>query len=613
MDTKRLIFAVVLSIIAIMVYQYFFMPKQPHTPQPQPGPTAESTGTTGQTKGPESSTNSHNISDLFSKDTKKEIAEEKLPEPVKENIKESSLKEVVVETNLFTAVFTNQGAGLKSFILKKYKDDKKLPLDLVSEKVTKFGVYPFYFSPFEGNELLQDLNNQKFVYEGNGELNIKLTGGQSKEIIFKYQDMAKNVSAYKKFIIYPNSYVIGIEYGLTKNGKPLDTPPPFVFGPDLENNISDQRPKQTSLKIRAYDGSKTEDKEFAKVITEPTKNKAIDKAEGTLGSNFMWAAYERPYFAVAFRTSMKNSSVGYTVIKEKPGVVEAPAAEVTGKEKTNVASIKTELYSYIVVTNPSSVYMGPKDEEILDTVKNYFPDIDVIIEYGWLGTIAKILLKGINLVHKFIPNYGWAIVVFTVFLKIILFPLTYASSVSMAKMQTLQPKLKAIKKKYHNLRDPEERRKMNMETMELYKREKVNPAGGCLPILIQLPILFGFFNLLRNSINVWHEPWILWISDLSLKDPLYILPILMGITQLILQKMTPSGAEGIQQKMMYIMPVVITFFVFSLPSGLTLYWFASNILQIGQQYIINEKIFHEKKEEDKIRRVMKRKKGVKSK
>jgi YidC/Oxa1 family membrane protein insertase len=296
------------------------------------------------------------------------------------------------------------------------------------------------------------------------------------------------------------------------------------------------------------------------------------------------------------------------VVKEK---LEPEEGEKDKKDKN------VELYSYIIVTNPGMVFLGPKDEEILEQVKDIYPDVDIINEYGigfldgLLSPIAKLLLKGINLVHGFVPNYGWAIVVFTIFLKILLFPLTYASSVSMAKMQTLQPKIKAIKKKYKNMRDPEQRRKMNEETMQLYKREKVNPASGCLPMLLQLPILFAFFALLRSCINIRHEPWILWIKDLSLKDPIYLLPILMGITQLIVQMMSPSGAEGSQKKMMYIMPVIITFFVMSLPSALTLYWFASNILQIGQQFIINKKIFSEKKEEEKMRKAQKRKKGVK--
>ncbi|MDQ1350953.1 MAG: Membrane protein insertase YidC [Acidobacteriota bacterium] len=619
MDTKRLIFAVALSIIVIMVYQYFFMPKTPQVSQPQPGQTVESPdqaskdpGTPGQTQttGAESGSSTRDLSELFSKDTKKEVVEDKKLEPVKEDIKESQVKEVTVETDLFIAVFTNQGAGLKSLILKKYRDDKKQPLDLVPEKVAKFGVYPFYFSPFGDDKIYAELNTQKFALEGIENINIKLTGGQAKEIVFKYQDVAGNISVFKKFVIYNNSYIMGLDYGLTRDGKVLDAP--FVFGPEVENNVSNQRSMQMDLKIRAYDGNDTKDIEFSKVKTELSKDKTIEKGEGTLGGNFLWAAFERAYFAVVFQTSRKDSSIRYSVVKETPAPVIAPTAELQGKEKQAAAKSVPELYSYMIVTNPGSVYMGPKDEDVLDMVKTSFPDVDIIIEYGWLDTIAKILLKGINLVHKFVPNYGWAIVVFTVLLKIILFPLTYTSSVSMAKMQTLQPKLKALKKKYSNMRDPEERRKMNLETMELYKREKVNPASGCLPLLLQLPILFGFFNLLRTCINVRHEPWILWVTDLSLKDPYYILPILMGITQVIIQKMTPSTADGIQQKMMYLMPVVITFFVLNLPSGLTLYWFASNILQIGQQYIINKKIFQEKKDEDKMRKILKRKKGVKS-
>jgi len=620
MDTKRLIFAVALSIIVIMVYQYFFMPKPTPAPRPQPGQTAvsESPGQVnkdavapGQTPtAAEPGSTTRDLSELFSKDTKKEIVAEKPLEPVKEDIKETLQKEVAVETDLFIAVFTNQGAGLKSFILKKYRDDKQQPLDLVPEKVAKFSVYPFYFSPFGDDKIYAELNTQKFALEGKDDLNIKLTDGQTKEIVFKYQDAARNISVFKKFVIHSNSYIIGLEYGLTRDGKILDAP--FVFGPELENNVSDQRSMQMGLKIRAYDGADTKDVEFSKVKTEPTKETTIQKAEGTVGSNFLWAAYERAYFAVVFQTSRKDSLIRYSLVKEIPVIAEAPGAALKGKEKEDTAKSKPELYSYMVVTNPGSVYMGPKDEDILNMVKPSFPDVDTIIEYGWLGTIAKILLKGINLVYKFVPNYGWAIIIFTVLLKIILFPLTYTSSVSMAKMQTLQPKLKALKKKYSNMRDPEERRKMNQETMELYKREKVNPASGCLPLLLQLPILFGFFNLLRTCINVRHEPWILWITDLSLKDPYYILPILMGVTQVLLQKMTPSTADGIQQKMMYLMPVVITFFVLNLPSGLTLYWFASNILQIGQQYIINKKIFQEKKDEDKMRKVLKRKKGVKS-
>jgi YidC/Oxa1 family membrane protein insertase len=347
MDTKRLIFAVALSIIVIMVYQYFFMPKPTPTAHPQKGQTAVSetpgqggggVGNPGQTQttGAESDSTTRDLSELFSKDTKKESVEDIKTEPVKEDIKETLLKEVTVETDLFIAVFTNQGAGLKSFILKKYQDDKKLPLDLVPEKVAKFGLYPFYFSPFGDDKIYAELNTQKFALAGIENLNTKLTAGQSKEIVFKYQDAARNISVFKKFVIFNNSYIIGLDYGVTRDGKTLDAP--FVFGPELENNVSDQRSMQMGLKIRAYDGNDTKDIELSKVKTEPTKDKTIEKGEGTLGGNFLWTAYEREYFAAVFQTSRKDSSIRYSVVKEIPVPVQASSAELQGKEKTPPAA-----------------------------------------------------------------------------------------------------------------------------------------------------------------------------------------------------------------------------------------------------------------------------------
>lgn len=263
--------------------------------------------------------------------------------------------------------------------------------------------------------------------------------------------------------------------------------------------------------------------------------------------------------------------------------------------------------------------MGPKEERILaNTAKEFnFTEINKVINYGfsWFTPIAKIMLKGINFIYEKVlnfGNYGWAIVIFTIFLKLLLFPLTYKSSVSMAKMQTIQPKMKALKKKYKNQKDPAQRKAMNEELMALYKTEKVNPAGGCLPMLLQMPILFAFFMLLRNAINVRHEEWILWIKDLSLLDPYYVLPILMGLTQIILAKMSPSGGDANQKKMMtYMMPIVITFVVMNLASGLTLYWFVSNLLQLGQQHYINKKIYQQKKDTDREIKAAKKKKGVK--
>ncbi len=584
MDTKKLILAVVLSIIVISAYQYFFVKPVPmRTAQP-------STNTVPASSTPEKAGDEKkstlDLGSILNDDVKPETKDEIPATPVEASIADAQEKTVSIETPDFTAVFTNKGAGLKSFILKKYKDDQKNPLNLVSEKTGTTAIYPFYFSPKEN--LFKILNGEKYLCRG--ETSIRIGNGEQREISFEYASQEKNISAKKTFIFTAGSFIIQMKYEVSQNGKKMEEIP-VIFGPDLENNISQERTMLMKLKIGAYGGDGIKSLEFAKVKSQPTQDPSFEKANGDMGTGFYWAAYETTYFAAILKTDMR-SRLSWDLIKQK------------------IDKNKTDLLSYMTVTNPKAVYLGPKDEEMLAKIESNFPDANKVIEYGWFGSIAKIMLKGILLIHRVIPNYGWAIIFFTLFLKIILFPLTYSSSVSMAKMQTLQPKMKAIKKKYKNSRDPEQRRLMNMETMALYKQEKVNPASGCLPMLLQLPILWGFFRLLQVSINVRHEPWMLWITDLSKKDPIYLLPILMGVTQLIVQKMTPSSGDETQKKLMYIMPVLMIVLFASFPSGLNLYWCFSNVLQIGQQRIINDKMFSKKKEEEKEKKTLKRKKGA---
>lgn len=616
--------------VVIIVYQQLFMPK----PKPRPPQTQQEQVAAAQDQGktranepavtaPADDTTpsqpSDQLPDIFSKKKKiikEEIAKTQL-EPVKEDIMDQNYKEVVVETELFTAIFVNKGAGLKSFVLKKYNDDLKNPLDLISDKINKkFGaveIYPFYFSPFEDDpeiqEILLDLNSRKFLYEGGDNLTVNLMSSQepTKEIVFKYANAARNISVTKTFRFSNSSYVFEVDYQVIIDGE-IKEEVPIVFGPDLESNVSKDRVMQSTLKLGAYNGHDLNTVTFASLKTQK-KDEGVEEAKGTMGTGFQWAAYDTNYFASVFKT---RGQIEYMLLKVTP-----PPNETNQKNEKKVEKVKPILYSYMMVTKPNLVYMGPKDEQILaDVEKNYlFTGIPEVVDYGWgfIGSIASVMLKGIIFIHRFIPNWGWALVFFTIFIKILLFPLTYASSVSMAKMQTLQPKIKAIRKKYKNLKDPQQRRMMNEETMRLYREEKVNPASGCLPMLLQMPILIAFFRLLPISINFRHEPWILWITDLSVKDPVYLLPILMGATQIMVSKMSPTSAEGAQKTMMYIMPVFFVFLFLNYSAGLNLYWFISNLLQMVQQYFINKKIFKEKKEENRLVRALKRKKGGKAK
>ena len=242
------------------------------------------------------------------------------------------------------------------------------------------------------------------------------------------------------------------------------------------------------------------------------------------------------------------------------------------------------------------MYIGPKE---FDRFRALGYGTKKLINFGFFGAIAEALLIAMKWVHQYIPNWGVAIIIITFLVKVIFFPLTYSSTKSMAKMQELQPKIKALRSKYKKAKqDINQRRQMNEEMMKLYKEHGINPAGGCLPLLIQLPVFWGIFRMLVVAVEFRHAPFALWITDLSVKDPYYITPVLMGVTQFISQKMTPTSADPSQAKMMLIMPFVMTIFFINFQSGLVLYWLASNVLQIGQQAIMN-KMMHRAKDNAK--------------
>ncbi len=594
MDTKRLILAVVLSIVVIVAYQYLFMPApRPVAPSAAqaPLPAASSTGAAAPVT---SAAAAGNLGTLFAEtETAPEIAAAK----VAGDVVAESEEELVLETEQFTAKLSNRGAALTHFQPRGYRNDLGQPLNLVHSGNGPLHLYPLMLFPQGENGVYDRANRTLFTVTGGWKGHLRR--GEQGKVVFRAASAQEDWQVEKTLTFTGGTYRIGIEVRVVQAGKVLDAP--LVYGPELEGQGALERAGVQGLKVAGFTGKELVSQEFAKVKTQPGGSAAgIEKAQGELPGTFAWTAYETIYFAAIFRHPNPSGHATYAVIRAPEPQGANPAAK-PGMQN----------YHYLVVKNPRALYLGPKDERALKAVEKDFPGIQEVIEYGWFGTLARLMLKGIVWIHSFVPNYGWAIILFTLFLKVVLFPLTYSSSVSMGKMQALQPKLKAIKKKYKNVKDPEQRRQMNLEVMALYKQEKVNPAGGCLPLLLQLPILWGFFRLLSVSINVRQEPWMLWIHDLSIKDPYYILPILMGVTQLVVQRMTPSGGDDIQRKMMYIMPVIMVVMFAAFPAGLNLYWFASNLLQIGQQKLINDRVFSKKKEEEKERRTQKRKKGAK--
>jgi YidC/Oxa1 family membrane protein insertase len=229
-----------------------------------------------------------------------------------------------------------------------------------------------------------------------------------------------------------------------------------------------------------------------------------------------------------------------------------------------------------------TLYAGPKDHDILIGLGR---GLDATLSFGFFGFLSVAFLAVLRWIHSWSANWGIAIIVLTAAIRLVLFPLTHKSTVAMKRMQTLQPKMKAIQERYQERakKDPQVRARMNQELMQLYKQEKVNPMGGCLPIVAQMPILFALYTLFANAIELRHAPFMLWIHDLSLKDPTYITPILMTASMVLQQKLTPQVGDPAQRRMFMLMPFIFGLMFMSFPAGLVLYWLVNNILTIGQQ------------------------------
>jgi YidC/Oxa1 family membrane protein insertase len=541
---KRLLIAIVISFLILFLYQALFVKQEPQQTQkdlPQ-----------------ESVTKSEPVPSKTQPEVteKKEIQEAEPPKLEEiEPVSGEREKKVEINTSLYSAEWSNKGAVLKKWTLREYQDEKGGPMELVSDTSKEINRYPFSLQT--DNPDFDDLINKALFKTSSTQLN--LSNGESRELRFTYAD-EQGHKVEKTFTFYDGSYEIDVQTNIWKNNQRIE--PNIVWGPSFGNLSSEAKQKRfgQQVGVSVYSGGKVNRHQEEK----------FDEEKNTY--NFVqWAGYESQYFTVLFFTSPQETSAAFL------------------KQEINQVP-----YFFLTVNHVDKVYLGPKRYDILSEMDH---DAKKLIKFGLFGFISEILYKAIKIVHQAFPNWGFSIIILTIIIKILFFPLTFSSTKSMAKMQELQPKIKALRSKYKKAKkDIDQRKRLNEETMKLYKKHGVNPAGGCLPILIQLPIFWGFFRLLIVAIEFRHSPFIFWIQDLSVKDPYYITPILMGITQFISQKMTPTAGDPTQKKMMLIMPVIMTIFFMNFQSGLVLYWLTNNVLQIGQQYIMNRLMKKKKKE-----------------
>jgi YidC/Oxa1 family membrane protein insertase len=548
---KRLLLAIVLSFLVLFLYQAVFVKKQP---PPEPVPEAI----------PEKLTEAEKQPALLPPPQTESQTQppQDLDEPSKpvefQPVSSEREEQIIINTSLYRGVWSNKGGVLKSWRLKDYKDNEGEDLEIVSARAEEIAIYPFFL---RSDDPVFDSTINSALYSSSVST-LDLTSGQTRALQFEYAD--DSGTRVEKILTFQDGlYGFGIQINVWKNGQKIETD--VLWGPGLGNPTLEEQKKRFggASGIAVHYGEK-----FVHIDERKYKPE-----ESVFPKEYFirWAGYEDQYFTALYVTA--------------PQVSQAMFIKQDVEEKS---------YFFLSVNGVQEAYIGPKQHDALEAFGH---NSTKIIKYGFFGMIAEILYQAIKAIHNAVPNWGFSIILLTIIIKIIFFPLTYSSTKSMAKMQELQPKIKALKAKYKKAKqDIGQRRKMNEETMALYKEHGVNPAGGCLPMLIQLPIFWGFFRLLVVSIEFRHSPFILWIGDLSVKDPYYVTPILMGITQFISQKMTPTSADPTQQRMMLIMPVIMTIFFMNFQSGLVLYWLTNNVLQIGQQYIMN-RIMKKKKRE----------------
>ncbi|MGB7294878.1 MAG: membrane protein insertase YidC [Candidatus Aminicenantales bacterium] len=537
---KRVILAIVLSFLVMVLYQMIFMKQKPEAESPA------QTAIPGQAVEPAPAPSEAATQPEAPPDAA----------PSYEEAKAEAETRVVVETSLYQAVWSNRGASLRSWKLKAHLNEQREELELVSRRAEEAGKYPFFLDTQDA-ELDKVVNGGLFVPSIS---RISLGDGETGELKF-YYSYGNNVKIEKLFVFTGGTYHFDVLISVWKDGSKVE--PRIIWGPGIGD------PVVTSKRDQFGGGSGVAVLAADRVYRI---NERKYRPEASAFNFASWAAFEDNYMAALFIMPPHQGTALF--LKEARG--------------------ETTADYYLSVSAPQKAFIGPKE---FDRLRAFGYESKKLINFGFFGAIAEILLISIKAIHKAFPNWGFAIIILTFLIKIIFFPLTYSSTKSMAKMQELQPKIKALRARYKKAKqDINQRRQMNEEMMKLYKEHGINPAGGCLPILIQIPVFWGFFRMLVVAVEFRHSPFILWIKDLSVKDPYYVTPILMGATQFISQKMTPTSADPSQAKMMLIMPVVMTVFFMNFQSGLVLYWLTNNVLQIGQQYIMNRMMAKKKRE-----------------
>jgi YidC/Oxa1 family membrane protein insertase len=453
--------------------------------------------------------------------------------------------DVRVDTPLLTVVFTDLGGGIKSVTLNKYHQSVKGTAGKeIIEDIKPLNYIPAIVRP--GDDSFGDRTN--FVPS-----QTSLTVTDRPATLTFSGSTSEGSKAKKTYTFYPDRYTI-----------------------DVAVEVEAKETERLAMELAVISGNKPTDYGFrGPFVYSGNKFEQIEKIEKPLelGKNYTYSGFDEGYFA----------SIWIPQAEAKPDATIL-------KKQNNLPVLRLSLDRGVA---SGTIFFGPKQSDVL---KSLNVKAEKIVYFGWFDIIAKPLIVVLNFFNRVTRNYGIDIIILTILIKILFYPLSIKSFKSMKEMQKLQPLVAKLKEKYKD-----DKQKLNQEMMELYKKRGVNPMGGCLPMVIQIPVFFALYKALSGAIELRHAPFFLWINDLSAPEdlftffvagyavPIRILPLVMGATQLIQQKMTPTSADPMQEKMMLLMPIVFTFLFYGFSSGLVLYWLVNNVLSIAQQYYYNKK------------------------
>ena len=490
--------------------------------------------------------------------------------------------ESVVENELYRITFINRGAQVKSWILKKYTDEDGKPLDLVNhEAAPKFG-YPLSLFAYDTN-LRNKLANGLYVPSATGTINAPGT------LSFDYS--SGGLTVHKTFS-FDSSYVIHASVTVTQNGSPVTTLLAWPSGFGDQTTL----PQYAGGMVDLSQSGKDDQIAAKKVV-----------GNDTLRGPFDWAGVSDLYFATVFLPDNPPNATLVTLHNtlDIPRNLKKPDPNVTDHASVLGAAMGDNTGQVNV-----RIFAGPKSLDVLGSIHAVSgPNLEKVVSFGWWGVIAKPLFVILRFLYEHVvPNWGWAILLLTVILNLAMLPTRVQMMKSSLKMQRIQPQMDDIKAKYAKYKATDPRKQeMQKEIFDLQKREGVNMFGGCLPMLIQWPLLFGFYRMLSNVIELRHAHW-LWLPDLASPDPWHILPIFVIVSMFLTQFLTPSpGMDPAQQKMMaFTMPAVFGFMMWNFGSGLSLYWACSNFIGVAQQMVMNRTSLGREIREIAIRRAAKK-------